>query len=67
MRGVTRDLFDVPPIETAAAYVAPTHAARLRNRPAAEHPRDLTGDLFDLSPGEAAAFAGLALPRIGRA
>jgi len=39
----------------------------LRNRPAAEHPRDLTGDLFDLSPGEAAAFAGLAHPRIGRA
>ncbi|VWC63818.1 hypothetical protein BLA18112_01412 [Burkholderia lata] len=67
VRGVTRDLFDVPPLETAAAYVAPTHVARLRNRPAAEHPRDLTGDLFDLSPGEAAAFAGLAHPRIGRA
>ncbi|KWE51551.1 hypothetical protein [Burkholderia sp. MSMB2157WGS] len=67
VRGVTRDLFDVPPIETAAAYVAPAHVARMRNRPAAEHPRDLTGDLFDLSPGEAAAFAGLAHPRIGRA
>jgi len=66
VRGVTRDLFDVPPIETAAAYVAPTHAGRLRSRPAVEHPRERTGDLFDLSP-EAAAFGGLAHPRIGRA
>ncbi|AOJ16416.1 hypothetical protein [Burkholderia vietnamiensis] len=67
VRGVTRDLFDVAPIETAAAYVAPAHVARLRQRPAAEHPRELTGDLFDLGPAEAAAFGGVAQPRIGRA
>lgn len=67
VRGFTRDLFDVPPIETAAAYVAPAHVARLRTRPVADHARGFTGDLFDLSPGEAAAFGALAHPRVGRA
>ncbi|MDN7969834.1 hypothetical protein QZM91_20005 [Burkholderia multivorans] len=67
VRGFTRDLFDVPPIETAAAYVAPAHVARLRTRPGADHARGFTGDLFDLSPGEASAFGALAHPRVGRA
>ncbi len=67
VRGFTRDLFDVPPIETAAAYVAPAHAARLRKRPASEHARGFTQDLFDLSPGEPAAFGGLTHPQVGRA
>ncbi|MDR9057054.1 hypothetical protein FEP39_02175 [Burkholderia multivorans] len=65
VRGFTRDLFDVPPIETAAAYVAPAHVARLRTRPVADHARGFTGDLFDLSPGEASAFGALAHPRVG--
>ncbi|KVG69660.1 hypothetical protein WL02_13155 [Burkholderia ubonensis] len=67
VRGFTRDLFDVPLIETASAYVAPAHATRLRSRPAAEDARGFTRDLFDLSPGEAAPFGGLTHPRVGRA
>ncbi|MGU7779270.1 hypothetical protein [Burkholderia sp. PU8-34] len=67
VRGFTRDLFDVPPIETAAAYVAPSHATRLRNRPAAEHVRSFTQDLFDLSPGEPETFGGVTHPHVGRA
>ena len=66
VRGFTRDLFDVPPIETAAAYVAPSHATRMRGRSPAEHVRGFTRDLFDLSPCDP-AFGGVTHPHVGRA
>jgi hypothetical protein len=59
-RGFTRDLFDLPPSETAAAYASTTHAARLRHRAAMEHLRGRTLDLFELAPGETASLFGAA-------